>query len=104
MVLSFGGYIVDEIIEEPAGGAHRQPVVTAHLMREAVARHFSDLRKLSIDDMLDQRYRKHRAIGEVAASYGADEVLIVTNTFDHAARLRSFQLIAQAFGAPGSAS
>jgi luciferase family oxidoreductase group 1 len=35
---------------------------------------------------------------EVAAEYGADEVLVVTITHDHAARRRSYELIAEAFG------
>jgi hypothetical protein len=34
----------------------------------------------------------------VAAEYGADEVLVVTITHDHAARRRSYELIAGAFG------
>ena len=33
----------------------------------------------------------------VAAEYGADEVMIVTITHDHAARRRSYELIAEAF-------
>src|SRR3954471_21235697 len=35
---------------------------------------------------------------EVAAEYGAQEVMVVTITFDHAARRRSYELIAEAFG------
>jgi luciferase family oxidoreductase group 1 len=35
---------------------------------------------------------------EVAAEYGAEEVLVVTITHDHAARRRSYELIAEAFG------
>ena len=35
---------------------------------------------------------------EVAAQYGADEVMVVTITYDHAARRRSYELIAEAFG------
>ena len=35
---------------------------------------------------------------EVAAEYGADEVMVVTITHDHAARRRSYELIAKAFG------
>jgi len=34
----------------------------------------------------------------VARDYGADEVMIVTITWDHAARRRSYELIANAFG------
>jgi alkanesulfonate monooxygenase SsuD/methylene tetrahydromethanopterin reductase-like flavin-dependent oxidoreductase (luciferase family) len=34
----------------------------------------------------------------VAAEYGASEVLVVTIVHDHAARRRSYELIAKAFG------
>ena len=37
-------------------------------------------------------------IEAVAAEYGADEVMLVTITFDHADRRRSYELIAEAFG------
>ncbi len=37
-------------------------------------------------------------IEEVAEQYGAEEAMIVTITFDHAARRRSYELIAEAFG------
>ncbi|MBV8516396.1 MAG: LLM class flavin-dependent oxidoreductase [Acidobacteria bacterium] len=33
----------------------------------------------------------------VAEEYGASELMIVTNTYDHAARRRSFELVAEAF-------
>jgi alkanesulfonate monooxygenase SsuD/methylene tetrahydromethanopterin reductase-like flavin-dependent oxidoreductase (luciferase family) len=38
---------------------------------------------------------------EVAAEYKADELMIVTITYDHTARCRSYELIAEAFGRPG---
>jgi alkanesulfonate monooxygenase SsuD/methylene tetrahydromethanopterin reductase-like flavin-dependent oxidoreductase (luciferase family) len=34
----------------------------------------------------------------IASEYGADEVIVVTVTHSHAARTRSYELIAQAFG------
>ncbi|MEA2422201.1 MAG: hypothetical protein QOF55_1300 [Thermoleophilaceae bacterium] len=37
-------------------------------------------------------------IEEVAAAYGAQEVMVVTITYDHHARRRSYELIAEAFG------
>ena len=40
-------------------------------------------------------------IEEVAAEYGADEVIVVTITHDHDARRRSYELIAEAFGLAG---
>jgi alkanesulfonate monooxygenase SsuD/methylene tetrahydromethanopterin reductase-like flavin-dependent oxidoreductase (luciferase family) len=35
---------------------------------------------------------------EVGDAYGADEVIVVTITFDHEARKRSYELIAEAVG------
>jgi alkanesulfonate monooxygenase SsuD/methylene tetrahydromethanopterin reductase-like flavin-dependent oxidoreductase (luciferase family) len=50
-------------------------------------------------------------IEAVAREYGADEVMVVTITHDHAVRRRSYELIARAFampaamaGAPGRAA
>ncbi|MDA0163965.1 LLM class flavin-dependent oxidoreductase [Solirubrobacter ginsenosidimutans] len=37
-------------------------------------------------------------IEEAAAEYGAEEVIVVTITYDHDARRRSYELIAEAFG------
>jgi luciferase family oxidoreductase group 1 len=37
-------------------------------------------------------------IEEAAAEYGAQEVIVVTITYDHGARRRSYELIAEAFG------
>jgi luciferase family oxidoreductase group 1 len=37
-------------------------------------------------------------IEEVAGEYGAGEVILLTNTWDHGARRRSYELIAEAFG------
>ena len=38
----------------------------------------------------------------MASRYGAEEVIVVTITWDHAARRRSYELIAEAFGLAGS--
>jgi luciferase family oxidoreductase group 1 len=39
-----------------------------------------------------------RELERVAAEYGAEEVMVVTITYDHAARRRSYELIGEAFG------
>ena len=39
-------------------------------------------------------------IEEVATAYGADEVIVVTITYDHAVRRRSYELLAEAFDLP----
>jgi luciferase family oxidoreductase group 1 len=38
------------------------------------------------------------ALESVAAEYGAEEVFVVNILYDHAARVRSYELIAEAFG------
>jgi luciferase family oxidoreductase group 1 len=45
--------------------------------------------------------RVHRELEEVVATYGAQEAIAVNITYDHAARRRSYELLAQAFGLPG---
>jgi len=42
--------------------------------------------------------RVRAEIEQVARDYGADEAIVVTITHDHAARRRSYELIAEAFG------
>lgn len=56
--------IADEVIEEPLGGAHRDPEKAAEAIREALSRHLKDLLGLSEKDLLDQRYDKYRHIGD----------------------------------------
>jgi luciferase family oxidoreductase group 1 len=41
---------------------------------------------------------------EVAEEYGADELMLVNILYDHAARLRSYELVAEAFGLSPSAA
>jgi acetyl-CoA carboxylase carboxyl transferase subunit alpha len=54
--------IVDEIIEEPQGGAHRDPEVTAKNVKEALLRHLSEFENLSPNEIEEDRYRKFRVI------------------------------------------
>ena len=48
----------------------------------------------------DRRHAEQVRAGieEAAGEYGAEEVIVVTITYDHAARRRSYELIAEAFG------
>ncbi len=43
-------------------------------------------------------------VEQLADDYGAGEVIVVTITFDHAARRRSYELLAEAFDLPGAAA
>jgi acetyl-CoA carboxylase carboxyl transferase subunit alpha len=62
--------IMDEIVPEPYGGAHRDPRKTFDIVRAALLRNLTDLQKLDTETLLDQRYEKLRGMGkyiEVAA-------------------------------------
>lgn len=56
--------IVDEIIPEPPGGAHRAPEKVAELLRKSLVKYIDELLSLSPSDLLDKRYHKYRKIGE----------------------------------------
>ena len=58
---SFG--IVDEIVEEPLGGAHRDPAAAAASLKEAFTRHLSELKAMTPEELATDRYRKMQALG-----------------------------------------
>ncbi len=62
-LMKFG--IVDEIVEEPAGGAHRQPLVMIESLKTCLLKQLAQLQTLTTDELLEKRYQKYRAIGEV---------------------------------------
>lgn len=55
--------IVDEVIAEPLGGAHRDPDSVVKRVIEADRRAIERLRRLPYDQLLDRRYEKYRKIG-----------------------------------------
>ena len=55
--------LVDEVIEEPLGGAHRDPQATIDQVRTHVLRWLDELAGVPIDDLLEQRSRKFREMG-----------------------------------------
>ncbi len=55
--------VVDEIIPEPLGGAHRSAEMAAKNVKSAIIKSLDELGKLSKTKLLDQRYKKFRDIG-----------------------------------------
>jgi acetyl-CoA carboxylase carboxyl transferase subunit alpha len=55
--------ICDEIVPEAPGGAHRDPAKTASYLRSALKRHLKELEGMDPDTLVEQRYRKFRAMG-----------------------------------------
>lgn len=56
--------VIDEIVPEPAGGAHRDPSSAAKSVGEAIERHLSELERLSGDELVRRRLEKFMAMGE----------------------------------------
>jgi acetyl-CoA carboxylase carboxyl transferase subunit alpha len=55
--------VIDEIINEPLGGAHRNPETMAGRLKEAVERHLRELERMDIEELLKLRYDKFRRMG-----------------------------------------
>lgn len=56
--------IIDEIIPEPLGGAHRDYEFTIHRVKKAIRKHLKQLQKLSREELVSLRYKKYRKIGK----------------------------------------
>ncbi|SFS99254.1 acetyl-CoA carboxylase carboxyltransferase subunit alpha [Paenibacillus sp. BC26] len=73
-LLEFG--IVEEIIKEPQGGAHRDLAVQAETIKEAIWRHLGELSKLSSEELVADRYNKFRKIGQFRAPEPEAELIL----------------------------
>jgi acetyl-CoA carboxylase carboxyl transferase subunit alpha len=60
--------VVDEVLEEPLGGAHRNPDTAAKTLKAAISCCLEKLQKLPTDTLLRARYEKFRAIGRYSDS------------------------------------
>jgi len=60
--------VVDEVVKEPLGGAHRDPQAMADGLKEALLKHLRDVEQLPEDELLNQRYARLRAQGVYRAS------------------------------------
>ena len=55
--------LVDEVLKEPHGGAHRDPHAMAETLRSSVARNLAELRQLPVTQLLDARQARLRSFG-----------------------------------------
>ncbi len=55
--------VIDEVIPEPLGGAHRDYQKMAETLRKAISHHMNKLEGLALDEILRQRYEKFRRMG-----------------------------------------
>jgi acetyl-CoA carboxylase carboxyl transferase subunit alpha len=67
-VLELG--VIDAIIPEPLGGAHRDFRAAARAVDSALRTHLSEILVVPIDDLLRKRYERFRSIGEFIENPG----------------------------------
>ncbi len=55
--------LIDEVIPEPLGGAHRDPAATAEAVKASLSKSLKQLNELDPETLVQQRYEKYRKIG-----------------------------------------
>jgi acetyl-CoA carboxylase carboxyl transferase subunit alpha len=55
--------IVDEVIKEPLGGAHNDPLKTANNIKIAINKYIQHYKSKNVQDILSERHAKFRQIG-----------------------------------------
>jgi len=55
--------VIDEIIPEPLGGAHRDPAVAGEEVKKAILKSLNELREIPKDELLERRYEKFHKMG-----------------------------------------
>ena len=55
--------IIDEIIIEPLGGAHRDYQEISNSVKDSLIKNLSTLSRMSIEELLDRRYKRLIKIG-----------------------------------------
>jgi acetyl-CoA carboxylase carboxyl transferase subunit alpha len=58
--------IIDELIPEPLGGAHRDPEKMGETLKESINKNLKELSALNKEELLKLRYKKFRNIGATA--------------------------------------
>tara|TARA_B110001454_G_scaffold84610_1_gene81353 strand:+ start:1359 stop:2309 length:951 start_codon:yes stop_codon:yes gene_type:complete len=57
--------LIDEIIPEPLGGAHRHPDQMANTLREAIIKNLSHLKSIDTSELLKKRYDRLMSYGAI---------------------------------------
>jgi len=60
--------IIDRIISEPIGGAHKNPEKAAQLLKKEISRSLNELSKLPVKKLQMRRYNKYRKLGDMTVN------------------------------------
>ncbi len=61
-LLGFG--VVDEIIPEPLGAAHKDPKAMGDMLKTYIVKYLKEMRDISITSLVENRYNRYRKIGK----------------------------------------
>ena len=81
--------LIDAIIPEPIGGAHRNVHDTVYNVESYLAKTLAELRQLTTENLLDRRYRKWRSVGTDSASRAGKKPTRIAAVRGEASRRRS---------------
>lgn len=56
--------LVDEVLQEPLGGAHRNPKEMAEVIRNAILKNLDELASYSLDELLERRQQRLDSFGQ----------------------------------------
>ncbi|TRO84026.1 acetyl-CoA carboxylase carboxyltransferase subunit alpha [Trichloromonas acetexigens] len=59
------GCVIDDVIPEPLGGAHNNPREAAANIKRYLKKHLNELKSLTAEELVEQRYQKFRAMSRV---------------------------------------
>ena len=63
---------IDDVIEEPLGGAHRNPGAAADRLEKYLVQTLRELKRFKIDNLVNKRYQRLRKLGEVVERQTVD--------------------------------
>lgn len=66
--------VIDGIIKEPAGGAHRHPEKAVQMVKDAIMTNLEALKKEDLDVMMQKRFEKFRQMGNITIIEDHSEV------------------------------
>ncbi len=55
--------IVDDMVKEPLGGAHRDPPGAVRMLKDAIARHLSQIQSVPLEERVNKRFEKYKKMG-----------------------------------------
>jgi acetyl-CoA carboxylase carboxyl transferase subunit alpha len=68
--------LIDAVIAEPLGGAHRNIHDTVHNVEDYIVKTLAELKRTKIENLIENRYKKLRSIGSIPAVTIPDKLKI----------------------------